>query len=357
MSIMNYHDELLVQFTRGAELVNRPGVSPARSPVHPCSSQRPRRLFARTIDSMTLEKWERITNIPLFILSAVFLFAYSWQILAQTHLQGCFIAINTVWVVYGVDYVVELFLAPNKWLWFRKNILLLLTLALPIFRPLRMLRLIPMLHIFNRSAGAMTRGRITLYATSAILMLIYVGALAEYSAEHLAPNATITTFPLSLWWAFVTVTTVGYGDVYPVTDTGKIVAVGLMLTGIALIGIVSAMISSWIIDQVNVTKKPDGAGSASSSSYNDAEMRLMRAEMLRLADSVGQLNAELKRTHRITTKKHPVRETTHHDGLSPVRSALVDELDPSLDAPTPPQGSPAPPATGAAAHTPTGQDQ
>ena len=99
MSIMNYHDELLVQFTRGAELVNRPGVSPARSPVHPCSSQRPRCLFARTIDSMTLEKWERITNIPLFILSAVFLFAYSWQILAQTHLQGCFIAINTVWVV------------------------------------------------------------------------------------------------------------------------------------------------------------------------------------------------------------------------------------------------------------------
>ncbi len=88
MYIMNYHDELQVQFTRGAELVNRPGVSPARSPVHPCSSQRPRRLFARTIDSMTLEKWERITNIPLFILSAVFLFAYSWQILAQTHLQG-----------------------------------------------------------------------------------------------------------------------------------------------------------------------------------------------------------------------------------------------------------------------------
>ena len=46
------------------------------------SSSCSRRLFARTIDSMTLEKWERITNIPLFILSAVFLFAYSWQILA-----------------------------------------------------------------------------------------------------------------------------------------------------------------------------------------------------------------------------------------------------------------------------------
>lgn len=311
----------------------------------------PAPLFTRTIDSMTLEEWERITNIPLFILSAVFLFAYSWQILAQTHQQGCLIAINTVWAVYGIDYLVKLFLAQDKWLWFRRNILLLLTLALPIFRPLRMLRLIPMLHIFNRSAGAMTRGRITLYASSAILMLIYVGALAEYSAEHLAPNATITTFPLSLWWAFVTVTTVGYGDVYPVTDTGKIVAVGLMLTGIALIGIVSAMISSWIIDQVNVTKKPND-DSTSSSSLNGAEMRLIRAEMLRLADSVSQLNAELKRTHRITTKKHHIHKLTHHDGLSPVRTTPLDELDPSLDTPTPPQAR-----AGTATNTATDQDQ
>lgn len=85
-------------------------------------------------------------------------------------------------------------------------------------------------------------------------------------------------------------------------------------------------------------------------------MRLMRAEMLRLADSVSQLNAELKRTHRITTKKHHFRETTHHDGLSPVRSALVDELDPSLDAPTPPRAGTGA-ATNTAADTATGQDQ
>ncbi len=105
----------------------------------------------------------------------------------------------------------------------------------------------------------------------------------------------------------------------------------------ALVDELDPSLDAPIIDQVNVTKIPDGDGSATSSSYNGAEMRLMRAEMLRLTDSVGQLNAELKRTHRNTTKKHHFHETTHHDGLSPVRSALVDELDPSLDAPTPPQ--------------------
>ncbi|MGO4922202.1 potassium channel family protein [Bifidobacterium choerinum] len=269
---------------------------------------------------MTLEKWERISNIPLFALSAVFLFAYSWQILAQTHLTACFIAINVVWITYGIDYLVSFILAEHKWLWFRRNILLLLTLALPIFRPLRLLRLIPMLHIFNRSAGAATRGRITIYATSAISLLIYVAALAEYSAEHLAPGATITTFPLSLWWAFVTVTTVGYGDVYPVTLTGRFIAIALMLTGIALIGIVSAMISSWIIDQVNggarnITKDDapaTGTRAQSDNDYNSADIRLMRAEILRLTDTVGQLNHELQRTHRLTKRAH--RRVQEHHG-------------------------------------------
>ena len=271
---------------------------------------------------MTLEKWERISNIPLFILSAVFLFAYSWQILVQTHLHACFIAINIVWITYGLDYVVSFILAKHKWTWFRKNLPLLLTLALPVFQPLRLLRLIPMLHIFNRSAGAATRGRITVYATSAITLLIYVAALAEYSAEHLAPGATITTFPLSLWWAFVTVTTVGYGDVYPVTLTGRCIAVALMLTGIALIGIVSAMISSWIIDQVNggarnITKDSaavTGTHAQSDNEYNSADIRLMRAEILRLTDTVGQLNNELQRTHRLTKRAHR-RADGHHGFL------------------------------------------
>lgn len=255
-------------------------------------------------------------------------------------MRECGMAINVVWIAYGVDYAVSLFLADNRWLWFRHNILLLLTLVLPIFRPLRLLRLIPMLHIFNRSAGAATRGRIALYASVAILMLIYVCALAEFSAERGAPDATITSFPLALWWALVTVTTVGYGDVYPVTAMGRIIAVGLMMTGIALIGIVSAMISSWIIDQVNRPRTSELIADAQSTdttttkhgtntdtsteqvtlvnppdsdSSNAAELRFMHAEILRLADSVGQLNAELARTRRIT-KRH-TRDVEHHGSI------------------------------------------
>ena len=66
-----------------------------------------------------------------------------------------------------------------------------------------------------------------------------------------APNATITDFGKALWWSFVTVTTVGYGDLSPVTWQGKCIAVGLMITGIALIGVVTATLASWIVDRVD----------------------------------------------------------------------------------------------------------
>ncbi|RYN14538.1 potassium transporter Kef [Bifidobacterium animalis subsp. animalis] len=303
---------------------------------------------------LTLRTWQHYTNAPMFVLSAFFLFAYSWQILAGTHTRLCNLVINTVWVLYGIDYAVSLYLAPNRWSWFKSNLILLITMILPMFQPLRLLRFVPMLHMFNRSAGTASRGRITLYAVAVVSMLIYVGALAEYSVEHKAPGATITSFPLSVWWAFVTVTTVGYGDVYPVTTLGRFIAIILMITGIAVIGIVSAMISSWLIDQVNVGRQPmpplahtaktatsgdtaskgaQGATQSVSSSsqeiredfdaedyttgdediidapdplkegilgpnLNTAQSKIMQAELLRLTDSVNRLHNEIERMRR-----------------------------------------------------------
>ena len=300
---------------------------------------------------MTLKKWEHYTNAPMFVLSALFLFAYSWQILAQTHITLCNWVINLVWVLYGIDYLVSLCLAHNRWAWFKSNVLLLITMLLPMFQPLRLLRFVPMLRMFNRSAGTATRGRITLYATSVVAMLIYVGALAEYSVEHTAPGATITSFPTSIWWAFVTVTTVGYGDVYPVTAVGRFIAVLLMITGIAVIGIVSAMISSWVIDQVNVRTHPlpspedeesentdgsaaNGEESASvdvqyhealhtevlSSSLNTQQSRIMQAELLRLTESVNRLNAEIERMHRMERRQHNAERKQHGNGRGQIFS-------------------------------------
>lgn len=81
------------------------------------------------------------------------------------------------------------------------------------------------------------RGRITLYVCSSVILLIYVGSLAELDVER---NAPALPSPISArpWWAFVTTTTVGYGDMSPVTWQGKCIAVGLMIAGIALISVI-----------------------------------------------------------------------------------------------------------------------
>jgi voltage-gated potassium channel len=69
-------------------------------------------------------------------------------------------------------------------------------------------------------------------------------------AERPAPDAKITTFGDALWWACTTVTTVGYGDLFPVTATGRSIAVRLMLGGIALIGTVTASVAAWLVQKV-----------------------------------------------------------------------------------------------------------
>ena len=76
-----------------------------------------------------------------------------------------------------------------------------------------------------------------------------MAALGVLDAERAGPDANIVTFGDAIWWAFVTITTVGYGDYYPVTTLGRMVAVLLMAGGVAVLGVVTATLSSWIIDK------------------------------------------------------------------------------------------------------------
>ncbi|HWC21496.1 MAG TPA: potassium channel family protein [Flexivirga sp.] len=81
-------------------------------------------------------------------------------------------------------------------------------------------------------------------------LLLFVGALAVLDAERTAPGSSIQSFGEALWWSLVTVSTVGYGDFYPVTTTGRLVGAGLMVAGIALLGVVTASVATWFIDKV-----------------------------------------------------------------------------------------------------------
>lgn len=202
---------------------------------------------------MNSERWQQIMEWPLVAAALVFLGGYSWQVIGQpTGRTGeiAFALVIVPWFVFVVDYVVSLVLAPDRWVWFRRHLFDLAVIALPLLRPLRVLRAITVLHILNRTVGTAVRGRILIYTASASALLVYAAALAVLDAER-GTESAINTFPDAIWWAFVTVTTVGYGDMAPVSGVGRMLAVCLMLGGIALLGVVTGTLASWIVEKVS----------------------------------------------------------------------------------------------------------
>ena len=208
---------------------------------------------------MNLARWERLVEGPLNVAAVGFLVAYSWRVIGE--LQGAeLIVANTIifatWLVFLVNYLVSLVLATSRGPWFRSHILELLVVVLPVLRPLRLLRYVK-LRMLQRTTGDAIRFRVAVYLAGTILLLVYMAALSVVDQERSVPGANITSVGDGLWWAFVTVTSVGYGDLYPVTVPGRAVAVGLMFCGIALIGVVTATLASWITERIQKAERTD----------------------------------------------------------------------------------------------------
>jgi voltage-gated potassium channel len=201
-----------------------------------------------------LQRWERYAEWPLAVAALLFLGLFSVQVLARPHGREAYVLWVISWIVWGlfiVDYVVRLYLASNRWHWFVRHLLDFAIVALPLVRPLRLLRLLVLIEVLQSAIGNAFRGRIVVYTVSGVLLLIYTSSLAVFDKERFLPGATINSFGKALWWSITTVTTVGYGDVYPVTNTGRIIAVLLMIGGISLVGVVTAALASWIIERVS----------------------------------------------------------------------------------------------------------
>jgi voltage-gated potassium channel len=197
-----------------------------------------------------VERWERRTEIPLLLLALAFLVAYAWPVLDPSMDPDLrtFLAIAswTVWVAFGVDFAVRIVLAEDRRRYAVRHWYDVALIALPMLRPLRLLRVLALARILNRSATSSLVGRVSTYVVGSALMAVVLGSVAILDVEQDAADANITTYGDALWWAATTVTTVGYGDRYPVTGAGRFVAVALMVAGIALVGAVTASIAAWM---------------------------------------------------------------------------------------------------------------
>jgi voltage-gated potassium channel len=232
---------------------------------------------------MTLERWHEITYWPLLVAALVFLIVYSWQVIADVGGTAYLVSrviISATWVVFAIDYVVRLSIARPRGQWFRAHLFDLAVVAIPALRPLRLLRALTVVSVLHRTAGSAIRSRIAIYGAGAAAILIYVAALAVLEAERGAPGANIENFGDAVWWAFVTITTVGYGDFYPVTAWGRIVAVLLMCGGVAVVGVVTATLSSWVLERA-------------ASTNGDQNEPATRGQLRELSKQLAAMNAKL----------------------------------------------------------------
>jgi voltage-gated potassium channel len=235
----------------------------------------------------------------LVALAVLFLVAYAWPIL-NTHLnpalhRACQIGQWGAWGGFALDYFVRIWVARDRKRYFTRHLLDLAIVVLPVLGPLRLVRLVVLFRVVNRKAAASLRGHVALYVTTSAAALIFCASLAVLNAERHAPNATITSIGKALWWAVVTVTTVGYGDYFPVTAEGKFIAVGLMIGGIALIGVVTASFAAWFVGRVRVEE--------------DEARAATQRDLTMIAERLDSVTQELVALRRVTQERADERSS------------------------------------------------
>jgi voltage-gated potassium channel len=232
-------------------------------------------------------RYEELSQWPLIALALLFVAAYAWGVLRPDLPDWLLSTLHVVtvvaWPVFLADYLLRLTLAEQRWRFVRQNWVDGVAVLLPLLRPLRLLSLIRVVRVLDRRLTTSLHGRVAAYVTLTASLVVFMASLAVYDAERGAPEASITRYGDAVWWALTTITTVGYGDEYPVTGQGRLVAVLLMVGGIALLGVVTAAVASWFVGRVT----------EAAQAQDDEDDAALLAEVRELAEEVRALRAEL----------------------------------------------------------------
>jgi voltage-gated potassium channel len=219
-------------------------------------------------------------------LSVIFLVVFTaivvWQDMPRWLRVVCGILQVAIWLVFLVDLIIRVTFADRKLRWMLTHPLDVLAVLLPAFRPLKILAVIG----DRRIRADKQVARTTQAVVVASVLLIWVCSVAVLAAERGQPGASIETLGDAVWWAFVTIATVGYGDMVPVTAAGRVIGIVLMVVGLALVAIITASVASWFVSN---SRGPEDEGNAA----RDAEDRHRIMELERKLDVL--LEAHLKR--------------------------------------------------------------
>ncbi len=217
------------------------------------------RTLARSQDAY--DHFSAAVELPLTILALLWLpvLVLPYIVHLSDTVTATFEAIDLfVWAAFVLEYLTKLYLSPGRRHFINHHLIDLAVIALPMLRPLRAARLLRLLNLTRVGvvlANALRRTKELFthrglhFVLLAVMVIIFACSALVLSFEVSAKGSNIHNFGDALWWAIVTVTTVGYGDSFPVTAGGRGVATVLMFVGIGLIGVLTATVASYFVTQ------------------------------------------------------------------------------------------------------------
>ena len=214
---------------------------------------------------------------------------------------------NGLCIIFLFDFFRSLRLALKKWAYFLKGggwLDLLGSIPFGAFAIFRVARLFRVVRLLRKVTGGELRRILTrrlaqstlLFTLVIALILIFTISWIVLQAEQGAANANIKTYHEAVWWAFVTITTVGYGDYYPVTNVGQWMAIILMFFGLGIIGVLSSYLASTFISLQRRRKEGrDGENEQDEDEGNDEdETTNLEAELATIKEEMAAIKQLLE---------------------------------------------------------------
>jgi voltage-gated potassium channel len=216
-----------------------------------------------------VDRIERVTKYPMAVLGLAWLVIGVIVLTSNVDGSRSIALVGTLfvlWAVLLVEYLVRLVVTPDRRGYLKRRWVEPATVVVPPFQGWRVVGIEKMsllIHEGELRMEAILKHHSLFRVLIAAAATLFLGAWLVLLFETHAKGSNIHDYPDALWWAIVTVTTVGYGDRYPVTEGGRIVAAVLMLVGIGLIGVLTATVASvFIKEHTDATSKEFKKGHA-----------------------------------------------------------------------------------------------
>jgi voltage-gated potassium channel len=213
--------------------------------------------------------------------------------------------------IFLIDFLIRLFSAESKRGYFFRGYGwadLASSLPFPAIKIIRLFRIVSATRAIRQYGARKLRREFREHRGDAalsiiaflILCVLEFGAISLILAERTNPSANVKTASDAIWWAFVSITTVGYGDRYPTTDWGRIVGMVVMMTGVGLFGVLTGYLANSFLAPPKPVEdnKADPGKEQPDAQAMLVEVKQLIAEQDKAQEELRAMLAELKQVTR-----------------------------------------------------------